>query len=47
VDEDWALSIKNGIKAVPTFKMKNDQLVGAQSYSTLERLLIANGVKKS
>ena len=46
VDEDWALSMKNGIKAVPTFKMKKDQLVGAQSYSTLERLLISNGVKK-
>ncbi len=46
VDEDWALSIKNGIKAVPTFKMKNDQLVGAQSYNTLENLLISNGVKK-
>ena len=29
VDEDWALSIKNGIKAVPTFIMNNDQLVGA------------------
>jgi len=26
--------------------MKNDQLVGAQSYSTLEKLLISNGVKK-
>lgn len=46
VDEEWALSWKNGIKAVPTFVMKNDQLVGAQSYSTLERLLISNGVKK-
>jgi len=46
VDEDWALSWKNGIKAVPTFIMINDQLVGAQSYSTLERLLISNGVKK-
>jgi len=46
VDEDWALSMKNGIKAVPTFKMKKDQLVGAQSYSTLEKLLISNGVKK-
>ena len=45
VDEDWALSWKNGIKAVPTFIMKNDQLVGAQSYSTLEKLLISNGVK--
>jgi predicted DsbA family dithiol-disulfide isomerase len=46
VDEDWSLSWKNGIKAVPTFIMINDQLVGAQSYSTLERLLISNGVKK-
>ena len=45
VDEDWALSIKNGIKAVPTFIMNNDQLVGAQSYSTLERLFLSNGVK--
>ena len=45
VDEDWALSWKNGIKAVPTFMMKNDQLVGAQSYSTMEKLLISNGVK--
>jgi len=45
VDENWALSWKNGIKAVPTFMMKNYQLVGAQSYSTLEKLLISNGVK--
>jgi len=45
VDEDWALSIKNGIKAVPTFIMNNDQLVGAQSYSTLERLFLSNRVK--
>lgn len=45
VDEDWALSWKNGIKAVPTFMMKNDQLVSAQSYSTMEKLLISNGVK--
>ena len=46
VDEDWSLSWKNGIKAVPTFIMINDQLVGAQSYNTLERLLISNGVRK-
>jgi len=46
VDEDWALSWKNGIQAVPTFIMKNDQLVGAQSYSTIERMLISNGAKK-
>jgi predicted DsbA family dithiol-disulfide isomerase len=46
VDEDWALSGKIGINAVPTFVMSNDQLVGAQSYNTLENLLISNGVKK-
>ncbi len=45
VDEDWALSWRNGIKAVPTFMMQNDQLVGAQSYSTLDKLLISNGAK--
>ncbi|MBW2250503.1 MAG: DsbA family protein, partial [Deltaproteobacteria bacterium] len=45
VDEDWALSGKIGINAVPTFIMNNDQLVGAQSYSALERLFISNGVK--
>jgi predicted DsbA family dithiol-disulfide isomerase len=46
VDDDWALSRKEGIKAVPTFVMNEDKLVGAQGYSTLERLLISNGVKK-
>jgi predicted DsbA family dithiol-disulfide isomerase len=46
VDEDWALSGKIGINAVPTFVMSNDQLVGAQSCNTLENLLISNGVKK-
>ena len=46
VDSDWALSWKRGVKAVPTFMIKNDQLVGAQSYSTLERLLISSGVEK-
>jgi predicted DsbA family dithiol-disulfide isomerase len=47
VDEDWALSGENDIKAVPTFIMMNDRLVGAQSYSALEKWLISNGVKKS
>ena len=47
VDDDWALSRKKGINAVPTFVMKENKLVGAQNYSTLEKLLISNGVKKS
>jgi predicted DsbA family dithiol-disulfide isomerase len=46
VDEDWSLSHKNGITAVPTFMMNKDRLVGAQPYEMLERLMDANGVKK-
>jgi predicted DsbA family dithiol-disulfide isomerase len=46
VDEDWALSQKNGITAVPTFVMNKDRLVGAQPYEMLERLMEERGVKK-
>ena len=46
VDEDWSLSQKNGITAVPTFVMNNDRLVGAQPYEMLEKLVKTNGVKK-
>jgi predicted DsbA family dithiol-disulfide isomerase len=46
VDEDWLVSQKNGITAVPTFVMNKDRLVGAQSYEALERIMDANGVKK-
>ncbi|MBU1182714.1 MAG: DsbA family oxidoreductase [Proteobacteria bacterium] len=46
VDEDWDLSRKMGITAVPTFVMKQDKLVGAQPYDMLERLMAANGIKK-
>ena len=46
VDEDWSLSHKNGITAVPTFVMNKDRLVGAQPYEMLEGLMDANGVKK-
>jgi len=45
VDEDWRLSQKNGITAVPTFLMNKDRLVGAQPYEMLEGLMEANGVK--
>ncbi len=44
VDEDWSLSQKNGITAVPTFVINNDRLVGAQPYEKLERLLKEQGV---
>lgn len=46
VDEDWSLSRKKGITAVPTFVMNKDRLVGAQPYEMLVRLMDANGVKK-
>lgn len=46
VDEDWALSRKKGITAVPTFVMNRERLVGAQPYEKLERLMAVNGVKK-
>ncbi len=46
VDEDWSLSQKNGITAVPTFVMNKERLVGAQPYEMLERLMNAEGVKK-
>jgi predicted DsbA family dithiol-disulfide isomerase len=46
VDEDWSLSQKNGITAVPTIVMNNERLVGAQPYEMLERFMEVNGVKK-
>ncbi len=46
VDEDWSLSKKNGITAVPTFVMNKDRLVGAQPYESLKNLMEAQGIKK-
>ena len=46
VDADWALSREAGITAVPTFVMNQDKLVGAKPYEALERLVVANGLKK-
>ena len=47
VDEEWSLSQKNGITAVPTFVINNDRLVGAQPYEMLKGLMEETGVKKS
>lgn len=46
VDSDWHLSHENSIKAVPSFRINQQTLVGAQSYEALERLMITNNVKK-
>ncbi len=39
VDSDWKLSKAKGVTAVPTFIYGNNQLVGAQRYETLEKLI--------
>ena len=39
VDEDWELSRKSGITAVPTFRMGLDRIVGAQPYEALKKLV--------
>jgi len=46
VDEDWSLSRKSGITAVPTFVMNSGRLVGAQPYEMLEELMAVKGIKK-
>lgn len=44
VDEDWARCRRMGIRAVPTFVLGSEQLVGAQPYAMLERFVETNGV---
>jgi predicted DsbA family dithiol-disulfide isomerase len=46
VDEDWKRSYENGIQAVPTFLLKSISAVGAQTYKSLEQLLLKNDVKE-
>ncbi len=46
VDEDWSLSRKNGITAVPTFVMNKEKLIGAQPYEMLVNFVEAQGVMK-
>ena len=46
VDADWVLSREKGVTAVPTFIVNQDRLVGAQPYEMIEKMVIANGVKK-
>ncbi len=45
VDEDWKLSMKWGVTAVPTFVIDGHAVVGAQPYEVLEEFLKNNGVK--
>lgn len=46
VDRDWTTSHELGIKAVPTFILNNDRLVGAQPYDKFKKLMEDNGIRK-
>jgi predicted DsbA family dithiol-disulfide isomerase len=46
VDEDWSLSRRMGIAAVPTFCLDGQAVVGAQPYEVLETFLLTNGIKR-
>jgi predicted DsbA family dithiol-disulfide isomerase len=39
VDDDWLFSVRLGVTAVPTFRVENRSVVGAQPYEVLERLI--------
>lgn len=43
VDDDWALSKKKMITAVPTFFYNQEKLVGAQPYEKLKNFIEKNG----
>jgi len=44
VDRDWLRSHHLGITAVPTFRMNEENLVGAQPYEQLAAFMAAQGV---
>ena len=46
VDKDWQRSYELGITAVPTFKMNDTLLVGAQPYEAIRDMVIGAGVVK-
>jgi predicted DsbA family dithiol-disulfide isomerase len=46
VDDDWERSRQNNIRAVPTFVMGSQRLVGHQPFAALERLVQTAGVRR-
>lgn len=46
VDADWQRARKFNIRAVPTFVLGDQTLIGAQQYEALARMLKAGGVAK-
>jgi predicted DsbA family dithiol-disulfide isomerase len=46
VDADWERSGRIGVTAVPTFVFEGRGVVGAQSYETLEELVVQGGARR-
>lgn len=46
VDNDWRQASRLGITAVPTFVLAESRLVGAQSYGSLQGLMLEHGIGK-
>ncbi len=44
VAADWNLAVGNGIKAVPSFMINQERMVGAQSYEKLKNLMFRHKV---
>ena len=44
VDQDWLRSYQLGIHSVPTFKLNEKHLVGAQPYEELQKFMISNRI---
>ena len=46
VSDDWQLSYRSGVTAVPTFRLEEQLLVGAQPTAVLEKFLVDNHVPR-
>ncbi len=46
VDQDWNLSYRKGITAVPGFCLDETVLTGAQPYEMLEKMMLSAGVSR-
>ena len=46
VDKDWSRSYAMNVRAVPTFMIKGQTMVGAQPYGSLDQLLRDNNVMR-
>lgn len=44
VDRDWERSMRNGIRAVPTFSLNRELLVGAQPFHVIEEFVQGQGI---